>query len=118
MKITVLFSCLGVMFGLTQPTLSQVVPMDPMPWTAQLGVCGGCLTILFFAVVRVIPRVTERANETMTKISEMNQDAVKEAAEINAAALEGVRAEIRGGNDSQLALLRNVLHHKTEGGGS
>jgi hypothetical protein len=75
MKITVLFSCIGVMFGLTQPALAQAVGIDPMPWTAQLGVCGGCLTILFFAVVRVIPRVTERANETMTKISEMNQEA-------------------------------------------
>jgi hypothetical protein len=99
MKTLATLSILGVIFGWTQPLFAQVVHVDPMPWSAQLGVCGGCLTILFFTIVRVIPKMAEENRKCMEGVSEKMCDG-----------LEGVRTEIRAGNDSSLAIMRNYLH--------
>lgn len=60
--------------------------------------------------------------KVIPKLSDDHRDAMIQAAKTHAESLdnlsdkmEGVRAEIRAGNDSQLALLRNVLHQGKQG---
>lgn len=71
--------------------------------TVATAALGG---VIAWLLGRVIP-----------KLSDDHRDAMIQAGKDHAASLdklgekmEGVRAEIRAGNDSQLALLRNVIH--------
>jgi len=76
------------MLGMSQKQIAQAAGVDPMPWTAQLGVCGACLTIVLIVVVRVIPQVTKE-----------NSNAVRDAADTNAKAIDGLKTEICGLRD-------------------
>ena len=111
MKSTVVLtaaSSLGLVGGMSQRALADAVSIDPLPWTAQLGVCGGCLTILLVTIWRVIPKMAEENRKSIEEMSDRHVAALDGVGD----KLEGVRSEIRAGNDSQLALLRNVLHQK------
>jgi hypothetical protein len=103
-------SVLGLVFGLTQPQIAQVTPLEPFSNSAQLGVCGACLGLLLIVVTRTIPQ--------MAKIS---SDAVKEAAIINARAAEGLKVELHGlrsdvadGQDATISLLREAIFNNKQ----
>lgn len=85
-----------------QPALAELTDaMPPMPWFAQLGICGACLSILAWVCTRTIPRTVEKCNE-----------AVKEAAHVNAASLDRLTEAMGENTDRQLDLLREVLTKK------
>jgi hypothetical protein len=128
----------GLLAGLAQRPIAAALDVDPMPWGAQFGICGCCLTIVFFLVARVIPKMADKSAEALRAAAAEHRESVREAAEIHRVSVcesaritaeamgelstkitdldkttEGVRTEIKAGNDSQLALLRNVLHKQT-----
>lgn len=105
MKTLAVISAVGFMLGMSQRQLAQAVGVDPMPWTAQLGVCGACLSIVLIVVVRVIPQVTKE-----------NGNAVRDAAATNGKSIDGLKQEICGlrddvreGNEKNTELLRQAL---------
>lgn len=93
------------------PLLAEAGGIE-MPWPAQFGLCGLFGGLLWWAIAKTIPQV-----------SKDNKDAVIAAAEVHATALgelgkkvdearastDGVRTEIKAGNDSQLGMLRQLV---------
>lgn len=116
MKAIAILSALGFLLGWTQPVFAQAVHVDPMPWTAQLGVCGGCLTILLLVVVRVIPAMSRQHSASLEKVAEVHRESTKEFAKAHAEALgevkdelNGLRDDFNGHQESNASLLREVL---------
>ncbi|MCC6493578.1 MAG: hypothetical protein IT424_11220 [Pirellulales bacterium] len=98
MKTLAVMSVVGFLAGLGQPALAQAAQLAPMPWTAQLGVCGGCLTILLLVVTRVIPQMARE-----------NGKAVRDAAATSAAAVDRLRDDLNEHQGQMVGLLREVL---------
>ncbi len=78
-----------------------------MPWPAQFGLCGLFGGLLWWALAKTIP-----------KISDDNKAAAVEAAKIHADAynrmsdrLGGVQTSIDKGNDAQLGMLRALVQN-------
>jgi hypothetical protein len=108
MKTIAALSLLGAAFGLSQPTFAQAMDMDPLPWSAQLGVCGACLTLVGIVLFRTLPRMAAETRQGM-----------KEAAEVTAKSMEGLTTEVHGmradnqrATESTLELLQDALKAK------
>lgn len=122
MKLLLLgvFGCLGMV--VSEPILAEA-GMENMPWYAQFGLCGLFGGILLYAIGKVLPKISEDGAAAAVKVAIEHKEESIRVAEIHARSaaeigdkldalgttMEGVKAEIRAGNDSQLALLRNAL---------
>jgi hypothetical protein len=71
--------------------------------TVATAALGG---VIAWLLGKVIPKLSDDHKEAMIQSAKTHADSLDNLSE----KMEGVRAEIRAGNDSQLALLRNVLH--------
>ncbi|MBA3481482.1 MAG: hypothetical protein H0T51_06680 [Pirellulales bacterium] len=131
MKFTLAATLVGLIFG-AAPVVAQagVVP----DWN-QIGVSGGLGAALLYLLTKMIPGMVADHKESLkaiagehkeaaAKVAGEAKEAAVKAAELHSSALTslcgkldevvetniGVKAEIRAGNDSQLALLRSVVH--------
>jgi hypothetical protein len=112
MKIMLAVSIAGL---LGVPILAETT-IPQMPWYAQFGLCGLFGGLLFYAMSKLIPQISADSKEAAIRVAAENKAAMVESAALNAEALErvangqeGIRAEIRAGNDAQLALLRTMV---------
>lgn len=71
--------------------------------TVATAALGG---VIAWLLGRVIPKLSDDHKAAMIEAGRSHAEALDKLGE----KMEGVRAEIRAGNDSQLALLRNVIH--------
>jgi hypothetical protein len=134
MKVLLAFAIVGLLSG-TSGVLADAIHAAAgvdMPWFAQFGLCGLFGFILFYTIAKLLPSKDAAHNKAMVEVAKVHADAKVEAARIMSAAMDGLaeefralrddqqkngdatRAEIRAGNDSQLALLRaSLLHSRT-----
>lgn len=76
--------------------------------TVATAALGG---VIAWLLGKVIPKLSDDHKDAMIQAAKTNAEAIDNLSD----KMEGVRAEIRAGNDSQLALLRNVLHQGKQG---
>jgi hypothetical protein len=115
-KTLAVISLLGALFGLSQPTLAQAVHVEPMSGMQQLGVCGGCISLLAIVLLRTLPGMGKLHADAIKEAAKTNADAMKEAAEINAKGtdrlateISAMRSESRQAQDSQIGFLRELV---------
>ena len=76
--------------------------------TVATAALGG---VIAWLLGKVIPKLSDDHRDAMIQSAKTHAESLDNLSE----KMEGVRAEIRAGNDSQLALLRNVLHQGKQG---
>jgi hypothetical protein len=99
----------AALFGFAgSPLLAQATETS-LPWYADLGVCGLLGSIVWWLIAKTIPKMTDDLKTTCGDLGDKFEKG-----------MDGVKAEIRAGNDSQLALLRANLHQnqRNQEGGS
>ncbi|MBA3481703.1 MAG: hypothetical protein H0T51_07800 [Pirellulales bacterium] len=118
-------SIVGMVGSLMSRPLANAVGVD-MPWFAQFGLCGVFAMLLWWSLAKTQPQISADNKEAARIVAAEAKEAAVKAATIHACALEtlcgklddvvaeakGTTAEIRAGNDAQLALLRNMLHQQ------
>lgn len=105
------FSIVGLLgSAASKPLLAEAAAVD-MPWPAQFGLCSLFGWMLWWAMAKTIPQISKDAKDAAIEASKSHSASLDNLSE----KMEGVRAEIRAGNDSQLALLRNVLQQGRQG---
>jgi hypothetical protein len=130
---TMLFVSIFGMLGsaATRRVLAETAAVD-MPWFAQFGLCGVFASLLWWALAKTLPRLSEDNKEAARIVASEAKESAVQSAKIHAEALSqlcgklddvvmetrGTTAEIRAGNDSQLALLRSVINNQHKGMGS
>jgi hypothetical protein len=119
MKTIAALSLLGAALGLTQPAFAQALDLDPLPWSAQMGVCGACLTLVGIVLFRTIPKLAAANAEAIDRVSKDNHQAVKEAAAVTAEGMRGLTTEVHGlrgdfqrATESQLELLQDAIQKR------
>lgn len=76
--------------------------------TVATAALGG---VIAWLLGRVIPKLSDDHKAAMIESSKNHAESIDKLGD----KMEGVRAEIRAGNDSQLALLRSVVHQGKQG---
>ena len=89
---------------------TRITTQEPVSIVGQFGICGIFASLLWWAIAKTIPQISADNRAA----AEATANAHKEAAGIITEKLSQVQAEIRAGNDSQLALLRNVVQQNRQ----
>lgn len=112
-----LFGLSALGFG-GSTVLSQVAPSAEMAWYdkfAQFGFGGICLAIIAYMIVKTIPDLLKNHQAAVQNVVDAHGKCIEGLSCNLGEKMDHMAAEIRAGNDSQLALLRANLHKK-EGG--
>ncbi len=109
-KAAMTVGIVGLLAGTFGEGLVANVTGADMPWFAQFGLCGLFGGMLWWSIAKTVPQLSKDNREAVVESAKVNADAMGDLS----TKMESVRAEIRAGNDSQLALLRGVLHHRGE----
>lgn len=105
-------SALG--FG-TTTVLAQAAPTPEVEWyerLSQFGFAGLCLGIIFYILARTLPEMLKQHQVSLQSVVDAHTKCVDGLSCNLGEKMDHMAAEIRAGNDSQLALLRANLHKK------
>ena len=105
------FCIVGFLGSLVSRPLLAEASID-MPWPAQFGLCGLFGGLLWWALAKTVPQMSKDNKEAIIAAAEIHATALCELGkkvDESRASTDGVRAEIKAGNDSQLGMLRQLV---------